>query len=163
MRSNFVFTEFRECHNLTDDQVFCMFCRCMCTSHTNQMFFRQKLILGTQTAVGAECTGVCCTFQWGEQSRLNTKQNMFKQKLSPRCFFITKLCTICLCRHRVVSLVDIFFFVPFSLELKPAEREDSVFFSCHAINSYGEGRGLIQLTVQGKRPCAKACTVPSSL
>ncbi|KAF3847712.1 hypothetical protein F7725_020740 [Dissostichus mawsoni] len=33
-------------------------------------------------------------------------------------------------------------------QLKPAEREDSVFFSCHAINSYGEGRGLIQLTVQ---------------
>ncbi|KAG7282683.1 hypothetical protein CRUP_017609 [Coryphaenoides rupestris] len=28
------------------------------------------------------------------------------------------------------------------------ERGDSVFFSCHAINSYGEGRGLIQLTVQ---------------
>lgn len=25
-----------------------------------------------------------------------------------------------------------------------------MFFSCHAINSYGEGRGLIQLTVQGK-------------
>lgn len=36
-------------------------------------------------------------------------------------------------------------------QLKPAEREDSVFFSCHAINSYGEGRGLIQLTVQGNR------------
>uniref|UniRef100_A0AAQ5YJ26 Down syndrome cell adhesion molecule like 1 n=1 Tax=Amphiprion ocellaris TaxID=80972 RepID=A0AAQ5YJ26_AMPOC len=35
-----------------------------------------------------------------------------------------------------------------TLKLKPAEREDSVFFSCHAINSYGEGRGLIQLTVQ---------------
>lgn len=24
-----------------------------------------------------------------------------------------------------------------------------MFFSCHAINSYGEDRGLIQLTVQG--------------
>uniref|UniRef100_A0A8C7IGZ7 DS cell adhesion molecule like 1 n=1 Tax=Oncorhynchus kisutch TaxID=8019 RepID=A0A8C7IGZ7_ONCKI len=35
-----------------------------------------------------------------------------------------------------------------TLKLKPAERGDSVFFSCHAINSYGEGRGLIQLTVQ---------------
>ncbi|KAM6973578.1 LOW QUALITY PROTEIN: cell adhesion molecule DSCAML1 [Aplochiton taeniatus] len=35
-----------------------------------------------------------------------------------------------------------------TLRLKPAERGDSVFFSCHAINSYGEGRGLIQLTVQ---------------
>uniref|UniRef100_A0A3Q2DIV1 Down syndrome cell adhesion molecule like 1 n=1 Tax=Cyprinodon variegatus TaxID=28743 RepID=A0A3Q2DIV1_CYPVA len=33
-------------------------------------------------------------------------------------------------------------------DLNPAERGDSVFFSCHAINSYGEGRGLIQLTVQ---------------
>lgn len=40
-------------------------------------------------------------------------------------------------------------FLPFFKQLKPAEREDSVFFSCHAINSYGEGRGLIQLTVQG--------------
>uniref|UniRef100_A0A8C6NXZ2 DS cell adhesion molecule like 1 n=1 Tax=Nothobranchius furzeri TaxID=105023 RepID=A0A8C6NXZ2_NOTFU len=35
-----------------------------------------------------------------------------------------------------------------TLKLNPAERGDSVFFSCHAINSYGEGRGLIQLTVQ---------------
>ncbi|XP_070808672.1 cell adhesion molecule DSCAML1 isoform X2 [Pituophis catenifer annectens] len=35
-----------------------------------------------------------------------------------------------------------------TLKLKPAERGDSVFFSCHAINSYGEDRGLIQLTVQ---------------
>ncbi|KAM5132148.1 cell adhesion molecule DSCAML1 [Mantella aurantiaca] len=35
-----------------------------------------------------------------------------------------------------------------TLTLKPAERGDSVFFSCHAINSYGEDRGLIQLTVQ---------------
>ncbi|KAF7486711.1 Hypothetical predicted protein [Marmota monax] len=33
-------------------------------------------------------------------------------------------------------------------QLKPADRGDSVFFSCHAINSYGEDRGLIQLTVQ---------------
>lgn len=41
-------------------------------------------------------------------------------------------------------------FLSFFLQLKPAERGDSVFFSCHAINSYGEGRGLIQLTVQGK-------------
>uniref|UniRef100_H3C696 DS cell adhesion molecule like 1 n=1 Tax=Tetraodon nigroviridis TaxID=99883 RepID=H3C696_TETNG len=39
-----------------------------------------------------------------------------------------------------------------TLKLKPAEREDSVFFSCHAINSYGEGRGLIQLTVQASEP-----------
>uniref|UniRef100_A0A3Q2XLW9 DS cell adhesion molecule like 1 n=1 Tax=Hippocampus comes TaxID=109280 RepID=A0A3Q2XLW9_HIPCM len=39
-----------------------------------------------------------------------------------------------------------------TLKLKPAEREDSVFFSCHAINSYGEGRGLIQLTVQPPDP-----------
>ncbi|XP_070298120.1 cell adhesion molecule DSCAML1-like, partial [Salvelinus sp. IW2-2015] len=39
-----------------------------------------------------------------------------------------------------------------TLKLKPAERGDSVFFSCHAINSYGEGRGLIQLTVQAPDP-----------
>lgn len=31
-------------------------------------------------------------------------------------------------------------------------REDSGFFSCHAINSYGEDRGILQLTVQGKHP-----------
>lgn len=48
-------------------------------------------------------------------------------------------------------------------QLKPADRGDSVFFSCHAINSYGEDRGLIQLTVQGTPsplpgPCsAKPC------
>lgn len=48
-------------------------------------------------------------------------------------------------------------------QLKPADRGDSVFFSCHAINSYGEDRGLIQLTVQGtpspaREPCgAKPC------
>ncbi|XP_041090779.1 Down syndrome cell adhesion molecule-like protein 1 homolog [Polyodon spathula] len=35
-----------------------------------------------------------------------------------------------------------------TLRLKPADRGDSVIFSCHAINSYGENRGLIQLTVQ---------------
>ncbi|XP_069038519.1 cell adhesion molecule DSCAML1 isoform X1 [Lepisosteus oculatus] len=35
-----------------------------------------------------------------------------------------------------------------TLKLIPADRSDSVFFSCHAINSYGESRGLIQLTVQ---------------
>ena len=34
----------------------------------------------------------------------------------------------------------------------PAVREDSGFFSCHAINSFGEDRGIIQLTVQGKQP-----------
>lgn len=38
---------------------------------------------------------------------------------------------------------------PPASQLKPADRGDSVFFSCHAINSYGEDRGLIQLTVQG--------------
>lgn len=32
----------------------------------------------------------------------------------------------------------------------PTVREDSGFFSCHAINSYGEDRGIIQLTVQGR-------------
>lgn len=31
----------------------------------------------------------------------------------------------------------------------PTVREDSGFFSCHAINSFGEDRGIIQLTVQG--------------
>lgn len=32
----------------------------------------------------------------------------------------------------------------------PTLREDSGFFSCHAINSFGEDRGIIQLTVQGE-------------
>jgi hypothetical protein len=36
------------------------------------------------------------------------------------------------------------------LQILPTVREDSGFFSCHAINSYGEDRGIIQLTVQGK-------------
>lgn len=36
----------------------------------------------------------------------------------------------------------------------PTVREDSGFFSCHAINSFGEDRGIIQLTVQGKLPLA---------
>ena len=40
-------------------------------------------------------------------------------------------------------------------QLKPADRGDSVFFSCHAINSYGEDRGLIQLTVQGTSPAPR--------
>uniref|UniRef100_A0A4W3HDX5 DS cell adhesion molecule like 1 n=1 Tax=Callorhinchus milii TaxID=7868 RepID=A0A4W3HDX5_CALMI len=35
-----------------------------------------------------------------------------------------------------------------TLRIVPADRGDSGFFSCHAINSYGEDRGLIQLTVQ---------------
>uniref|UniRef100_A0A2I3HQ02 DS cell adhesion molecule n=1 Tax=Nomascus leucogenys TaxID=61853 RepID=A0A2I3HQ02_NOMLE len=35
-----------------------------------------------------------------------------------------------------------------TLQILPTVREDSGFFSCHAINSYGEDRGIIQLTVQ---------------
>ncbi|CAI9624311.1 unnamed protein product, partial [Staurois parvus] len=34
------------------------------------------------------------------------------------------------------------------LQINPTVREDSGFFSCHAINSFGEDRGIIQLTVQ---------------
>ncbi|KAJ8257142.1 hypothetical protein COCON_G00192940 [Conger conger] len=33
-------------------------------------------------------------------------------------------------------------------QILPTVREDSGFFSCHAINSFGEDRGIIQLTVQ---------------
>lgn len=36
-----------------------------------------------------------------------------------------------------------------SHQIMPTVREDSGFFSCHAINSFGEDRGIIQLTVQG--------------
>lgn len=39
-----------------------------------------------------------------------------------------------------------------SLQIMPTVREDSGFFSCHAINSFGEDRGIIQLTVQGNPP-----------
>ncbi|XP_077051770.1 Down syndrome cell adhesion molecule a isoform X3 [Siphateles boraxobius] len=35
-----------------------------------------------------------------------------------------------------------------TLQISPTMREDSGFFSCHAINSYGEDRGILQLTVQ---------------
>ncbi|XP_048853649.1 LOW QUALITY PROTEIN: Down syndrome cell adhesion molecule homolog [Brienomyrus brachyistius] len=35
-----------------------------------------------------------------------------------------------------------------TLQILPTVREDSGFFSCHAINTYGEDRGIIQLTVQ---------------
>uniref|UniRef100_A0A3Q2XW01 Cell adhesion molecule DSCAM n=1 Tax=Hippocampus comes TaxID=109280 RepID=A0A3Q2XW01_HIPCM len=35
-----------------------------------------------------------------------------------------------------------------TLVIMPTVREDSGFFSCHAINSFGEDRGIIQLTVQ---------------
>ena len=45
-------------------------------------------------------------------------------------------------------------------QLKPADRGDSVFFSCHAINSYGEDRGLIQLTVQGTSPAPRPQPLP---
>lgn len=38
----------------------------------------------------------------------------------------------------------------FILQIMPTVREDSGFFSCHAINSFGEDRGIIQLTVQGR-------------
>lgn len=62
---------------------------------------------------------------------------------------MTQLCSA------VLTCAKTEFFISFTFavlpQLKPAEREDSVFFSCHAINSYGEGRGLIQLTVQGNR------------
>uniref|UniRef100_A0ACB8FHV6 Uncharacterized protein n=1 Tax=Sphaerodactylus townsendi TaxID=933632 RepID=A0ACB8FHV6_9SAUR len=37
---------------------------------------------------------------------------------------------------------------PAHIGILPTVREDSGFFSCHAINSYGEDRGIIQLTVQ---------------
>lgn len=40
-------------------------------------------------------------------------------------------------------------------QILPTVREDSGFFSCHAINSYGEDRGIIQLTVQGRMDTAK--------
>lgn len=68
------------------------------------------------------------------------------------------------CTKRELFVLFMFIFLVFPPQLKPAEREDSVFFSCHAINSYGEGRGLIQLTVQGNQclnTCMKCCAISS--
>ncbi|XP_043557299.1 Down syndrome cell adhesion molecule homolog isoform X2 [Chiloscyllium plagiosum] len=48
----------------------------------------------------------------------------------------------------VVSTKEIGDEVVSTLQITPTVRGDSGFFSCHAINSYGEDRGLIQLTVQ---------------
>ncbi|XP_078416436.1 cell adhesion molecule DSCAM isoform X3 [Cetorhinus maximus] len=48
----------------------------------------------------------------------------------------------------IVSTKEIGDEVVSTLQITPTVRGDSGFFSCHAINSYGEDRGLIQLTVQ---------------
>nr|XP_023669556.1 Down syndrome cell adhesion molecule homolog [Paramormyrops kingsleyae] len=48
----------------------------------------------------------------------------------------------------VVSFKEVGDEVISTLQILPTVREDSGFFSCHAINSYGEDRGIIQLTVQ---------------
>uniref|UniRef100_A0A4W5LN73 Cell adhesion molecule DSCAM n=1 Tax=Hucho hucho TaxID=62062 RepID=A0A4W5LN73_9TELE len=51
--------------------------------------------------------------------------------------------------HRyVVTVKEVADEVISTLQIRPTVREDSGFFSCHAINSYGEDRGIIQLTVQ---------------
>lgn len=46
------------------------------------------------------------------------------------------------------------------LQILPTVREDSGFFSCHAINSYGEDRGIIQLTVQGEADMTEGSVWP---
>ncbi|KAM7398555.1 hypothetical protein PAMA_006455 [Pampus argenteus] len=48
----------------------------------------------------------------------------------------------------VVSVKEVGDEVISTLQIMPTVREDSGFFSCHAINSFGEDRGIIQLTVQ---------------
>ncbi|XP_062341475.1 Down syndrome cell adhesion molecule a isoform X5 [Osmerus eperlanus] len=48
----------------------------------------------------------------------------------------------------VVTVKEVADEVISTLQIMPTVREDSGFFSCHAINSYGEDRGIIQLTVQ---------------
>ncbi|XP_064157717.1 cell adhesion molecule DSCAM isoform X2 [Anguilla rostrata] len=48
----------------------------------------------------------------------------------------------------VVSVKEVADEVISTLQILPTVREDSGFFSCHAINSFGEDRGIIQLTVQ---------------
>lgn len=40
-------------------------------------------------------------------------------------------------------------------------RGDSGFFSCHAINSYGEDKGIIQLTVEGE--CGPPVTIAATV
>lgn len=53
-----------------------------------------------------------------------------------------------------ILLLEVTSFLLWS-QILPTVREDSGFFSCHAINSYGEDRGIIQLTVQGRMDTAK--------
>uniref|UniRef100_A0A8C5CUU7 Down syndrome cell adhesion molecule a n=1 Tax=Gadus morhua TaxID=8049 RepID=A0A8C5CUU7_GADMO len=48
----------------------------------------------------------------------------------------------------VVTVKEVADEVISTLQIMPTVREDSGFFSCHAINSFGEDRGIIQLTVQ---------------
>uniref|UniRef100_A0A7N6A605 Down syndrome cell adhesion molecule a n=1 Tax=Anabas testudineus TaxID=64144 RepID=A0A7N6A605_ANATE len=48
----------------------------------------------------------------------------------------------------VISVKEVGDEVISTLQIMPTVREDSGFFSCHAINSFGEDRGIIQLTVQ---------------
>ncbi|XP_069492151.1 cell adhesion molecule DSCAM isoform X3 [Ambystoma mexicanum] len=48
----------------------------------------------------------------------------------------------------LVSIKEVGEEVISTLQILPTVREDSGFFSCHAINSFGEDRGIIQLTVQ---------------
>ncbi|XP_036005994.1 Down syndrome cell adhesion molecule homolog isoform X1 [Fundulus heteroclitus] len=48
----------------------------------------------------------------------------------------------------VVTVKEVADEVISTLVIMPTVREDSGFFSCHAINSFGEDRGIIQLTVQ---------------
>lgn len=86
------------------------------------------------------CPGTMCRKSVVTQARWRT--------VSLSYLFRTQLCAALACAKTGFLISFMFDVLP---QLKPAEREDSVFFSCHAINSYGEGRGLIQLTVQGNR------------
>lgn len=52
----------------------------------------------------------------------------------------------CCLLHQFISKLKSFLCLH---QIMPTVREDSGFFSCHAINSFGEDRGIIQLTVQG--------------
>lgn len=126
---------------------------------------RKQSILTPKTAVYHQICQICTSSPkavYGESQKCQIDMGKEKKNhgASGKCHFSI--------RKLYFTKIELFVFltfqsVPFSLQLKPAEREDSVFFSCHAINSYGEGRGLIQLTVQGNHSCTNACTIPPTV
>lgn len=68
------------------------------------------------------------------------QQNSHSNSQYPIAFTKMSLCT----SHMITFCTFV------SSQILHTVREDSGFFSCIAINSYGEDKGIIQLIVQGK-------------